>query len=155
MNIRRAQLTDLEEINILLKQVLDIHHEGRPDIFKANAKKYTDEELKKIIEDDTRPIFVAIDKNSVVGYAFCIFEQILNDNIRTDIKTLYIDDLCVLDTHRKQHIGKALYEYTIAYARENGFYNVTLNVWGFNEDAIGFYKACGLGIQRIGMEKIL
>ena len=42
MEIRRAKIGDLEGINKLLLQVLMVHHNGRPDIFKANAKKYTD-----------------------------------------------------------------------------------------------------------------
>ena len=40
MEIRRAKLEDLEGINKLLRQVLMVHHNGRPDLFKANVKKY-------------------------------------------------------------------------------------------------------------------
>ena len=72
MIIERAQIKDMEGINKLLKQVLMVHHNGRPDLFKADVKKYTDEELAAIIEDDSRPIFVARDEQGVViGYAFC------------------------------------------------------------------------------------
>ena len=50
MQIRRAKITDMSGLNKLLVQVLMVHHNGRPDLFKPNAKKYTDKELKKIIE---------------------------------------------------------------------------------------------------------
>jgi len=156
MNIRRAKPQDMNGINNLLLQVCLVHHKGRPDIFKYGAKKYTDEELLAIILDDKRPIFVAVDeKDTVIGYAFCIFQQHLNNNILTDIKTLYIDDLCVDENIRGQHIGKQLYEAVLAFAKENGFYNVTLNVWSLNEGAMKFYEACGLKPQKIGMETIL
>ncbi|MBP3399143.1 MAG: GNAT family N-acetyltransferase, partial [Erysipelotrichaceae bacterium] len=56
---------------------------------------------------------------------------------------------------RGQHVGKSLYEYVLNYAKDNQYYNVTLNVWGFNESAIKFYESCGLSVQKIGMEKIL
>ena len=79
----------------------------------------------------------------------------MNNEILTDIKTLYIDDLCVDEARRGQHIGKSLYEYVLRFARENGFYNVTLNVWSLNESAMKFYEACGLVPQKVGMEKIL
>ena len=96
MNIRRAKAQDMAGINNLLLQVCLVHHKERPDLFKYGAKKYTDEELLAIILDDMRPIFVAVDESeNVLGYAFCIFQQHLNNNILTDIKTLYIDDLCV------------------------------------------------------------
>lgn len=156
MEIRRAKNADLNGINKLLLQVLMVHHNGRPDLFKPNAKKYTDEELMAIIADEKKPIFVAVDENEeVLGYAFCVFQQHLNNNIFTDIKTLYIDDLCVDEEKRGMHIGKTLYEYVVDFAKENGCYNVTLNVWSCNESAMKFYQNCGLVPQKIGMETIL
>lgn len=156
MEIRRAKVENMDGINDLLNQVLMVHHNGRPDLFKSNTKKYTDEELIDLIKDDKRPIFVALDEdNNVLGYAFCVYIQHVDDNILTDIKTLYIDDLCVDEKRRGQHIGKALYDYVISFAKENGFYNVTLNVWALNEPAKKFYEACGLKPQKIGMETIL
>lgn len=156
LQIRRAEERDMEGINSLLFQVLMVHHNGRPDLFKAGCKKYTDEELKNIIHDEKTPIFVAVnEENQVAGYAFCIFQQHIDNNILTDIKTLYIDDLCVDENIRGQHIGKRLYEHIVQFAKEQGCYNVTLNVWSLNESAMKFYEACGLVPQKIGMEKIL
>lgn len=156
MEIRRAREKDMDRINDLLLQVCLVHHKGRPDLFKYGAKKYTDEQLLGIIQDDRRPIFVALDENQrVIGYAFCVFQQHIDDNILTDIKTLYIDDLCVDETLRGQHIGKQLYEAVLAFAKESGCYNVTLNVWSLNTSAMQFYQSCGLVPQKIGMETIL
>ena len=156
MKVRRAQEKDMERIDALLMQVERIHHEGRPDLFRVGRKKYTDEELRELIHDDSRPILVAADeKDAVMGYAFCIFQQYQNHNIMTDIKTLYIDDLCVDETIRGRHIGKTLYDSVLEFARQNGCYNVTLNVWSCNESAMKFYEACGLKPQKVGMEVIL
>lgn len=156
MEIRCAKEQDMDGINDLLMQVCLVHHKGRPDLFKYGAKKYTDEQLRELIADDQRPIFTAVDENDkVLGYAFCIFQQHMNDNILTDIKTLYIDDLCVDEKIRGQHIGKSLYEYVLDFAREQKCYNVTLNVWSLNESAMKFYQSCGLKPQKIGMEILL
>lgn len=156
MYIRRAENKDIPGLNKLLHQVLMVHHNGRPDLFKANVTKYTDEELTEIIKDETKPIFVAVDENEdVLGYCFCIHQQYLNNNILTDIKTLYIDDLCVNEINRGQHIGTALYEYVVQWAKENHYYNITLNVWSLNESAMKFYQKLGLLPQKIGMENIL
>lgn len=156
MNIRRATEKDIPGLNRLLEQVLMVHHVGRPDLFKSGAKKYTDEELKEILVDDSRPIFVGVDESEeVMGYAFCIFQQHIGSHILTDIKTLYIDDLCVDETLRGQHIGRQLYDYVVQFAKESGCYNVTLNVWSCNESAMHFYEKCGLKPQKIGMEVIL
>lgn len=156
MEIRRAKEQDMDGINKLLLQVCLVHHNGRPDLFKYGAKKYTDEELRAIIRDDKRPIFTAVGEDgTILGYAFCIFQQQIGNNILTDIKTLYIDDLCVDEAIRGRHIGRKLYDHVLAYARENGCYNVTLNVWSCNEAAMKFYRSCGLKPQKVGMEILL
>ncbi|MDO4292398.1 MAG: GNAT family N-acetyltransferase [Eubacteriales bacterium] len=155
MEIRRARPEDLAGIDELLSQVLAVHHEGRPDLFKPDARKYTDEELLEILQDESRPVFVADDGGQVAGYAFCMFQQYRGHNIMTDIRTLYIDDLCVDQRRRKQHIGRQLYDYVVDFARRSGCYNVTLNVWACNESARRFYESCGLVPQKIGMERLL
>ena len=132
-----------------------MHHKGRPDIFKVGTK-YSAEELKVILKDNSRPILVSVDeKDSVQGYCFCIYQQHLNNSVLTDIKTLYIDDLCVDETLRFKGIGKELYESAVELAKETGCYNLTLNVWSCNQSALKFYESLGLLPQKIGMELIL
>ncbi len=155
MHIRPALEKDIPEILELLRQVNLVHHLGRPDLFNIGTK-YTGEELRELLKDPNRPIFCAVDDTDLtLGYAFCMFVEHSGDNILTDIKTLYIDDLCVDEKTRGQHIGKLLYEYVCAFAKEQGCYNVTLNVWSCNPSAMKFYENCGLMPQKIGMEHIL
>jgi len=156
MKIRMAEERDLEGIKSLLLQVLTVHHKGRPDIFKPDSRKYTDNEIIDIIHNEKTPVLIAEGEDGgVMGYAFCIFQQHINSNIMTDIRTLYIDDLCVDENQRGKHIGQALYNAVLDFARENGCYNVTLNVWSCNESAMRFYEKMGLKPQKVGMEKIL
>ncbi len=156
MIIRRAEEKDQKRINELLYQVAKIHADGRPDIFKAATKKYTDNELLSIINNNETPIFVAVnDQNLVLGYAFCVYQLTRDSLLLQDKKTLYIDDICVDENARGEHIGKSLYEYASAFAKENGFDNITLNVWAFNENAYKFYEKCGMTPLKITMEKSL
>ena len=156
MEIRRADYGDKDGIDRLLLQVLTVHHNGRPDLFKENCRKYNHDELKSLLCDDSRPVFAAFDESGyMLGYAFCIIKQLLNDNVMTDIKTLYIDDLCVDESARDQRIGKALYDYCVDYARQIGCYNLTLNVWECNEGAKRFYEKMGLTPYKTSMEKLL
>ena len=153
--IRKAIKKDIPKILDLLKQVCLVHYNGRPDIFKVGTK-YSAEELKAIFKDETRPILVSVDNSdNVQGYCFCIYQQHVNNSVLTDIKTLYIDDLCVDETLRGKHIGKELYESAVELAKETGCYNLTLNVWSCNQSALKFYESLGLLPQKIGMELIL
>ena len=140
----------------LLVQVDMVHHNGRPDIFKGPTTKYDEKQLEEIIADDEKPVFVYVDEfDNVKGHAFCIHMQAKEHRVLTDIKTLYIDDICVDEKARGSHIGTALYEHVLSYAKEKEFYNITLNVWACNPGAIKFYESMGLVPQKIGMEKIL
>ena len=153
--VRKATANDIPRILELLVQVDMVHHNGRPDIFKGPATKYNSSELQEIIKNNDTPVFVCVDDDVVVGHAFCIHKQVLGDSVLTDIKTLYIDDICVDENCRSRQIGKSLYDYVINYARENDYYNVTLNVWSCNPGAMKFYQAMGMVPQKVGMEKIL
>lgn len=153
--IRMAEKKDIPKIKELLLQVCLVHHNGRPDIFKAGTK-YSEEELEELLKDENRPILVCTDENDeVIGYCFCIFQQHIENSILTEIKTLYIDDLCVDEKLRGKHIGKELYEAAVRLAREKDCYNLTLNVWSCNQTALKFYQSQGLVPQKIGMELVL
>ncbi len=154
--VRRAKIEDIPRILELLVQVDMVHHNGRPDIFKGPATKYSEEELLEIINDGKSPVFVCLDEDGVVlGHAFCQHKQVLGDRVLTDIRTLYIDDICVDEASRGKGVGKKLYEHVMDYARDNGFYNVTLNVWDCNPDAYRFYEKMGFKVQKTGMEIVL
>ena len=154
--VRKAELKDIPRILELLVQVDMVHHIARPDLFKGPATKYNAEEIESLLADAGKPVFVFEDEDGeVLGHAFCIAKQVVGDSVLTDIKTLYVDDICVDEKARGKHVGTALYEYVKSYAKENGFYNITLNVWEGNPGAIAFYKAMGLKPQKICMEEIL
>lgn len=153
--IRMALEKDIPKIGDLLLQVDLVHHNGRPDIFKI-GRKYSDEELIQLLKDKQRPILVSVDeKDEVLGYCFCIYQQHKDNSVMTDIKTLYIDDLCVDEKMRGKHIGRELYETAVRLAKDNACYNVTLNVWSCNPSAMRFYESLGLVPQKIGMEVIV
>lgn len=156
LTVRKATEKDIPKILDLLVQVDMVHHNGRPDIFKGPATKYNEEELKAVIRNEETPVFVCVDENDIpLGHAFCIHKQVVGDSVLTDIRTLYIDDICVDSDARGKHVGKTLFDYVVAYAKSTGFYNVTLNVWTCNQSAMKFYEAMGLTPQKIVMEMLL
>ena len=156
MNIRHAEERDIPRMGDLLLQVCRVHNQGRPDLFRAGGRKYTDEELRELLRDNSRPILVAENEEGfVTGYAFCVRQDHRGEGSFNDMTTLYLDDLCVDENCRGQHVGQALYQAVLELARAMGCYNVTLNVWSCNPGAMKFYEKCGLKQQKIGMEVIL
>ena len=153
--IRKARKEDIGRIIDLLHQVNMVHHEIRPDLFRPHTTKYDRQELENLLNVEEKPVFVFDSGNGVSGYAFCQITEIKNDILLQDIKTLYIDDICVDENARGRHVGKALFEYVREYAKSIGCHNITLNVWEGNIPASRFYQNMGMKVQKTTMETIL
>ena len=59
MIIRLAKAADIPGMLELLRQVGDVHHRIRPDIFRAGALKYDEPSLRELLRQEDRPIFIA------------------------------------------------------------------------------------------------
>jgi ribosomal protein S18 acetylase RimI-like enzyme len=149
--IRKAEKRDIPGIIELLHQVNMVHHVLRPDLFKPHTTKYNEQELEALMGDESKPIFVFED-GAVLGHAFCMITEVKDNILLQDIKTLYIDDICVDENARGKHVGKALYEFVHNYAQSIGCNNITLNVWEGNDAALSFYRNMGMKVQKTTME---
>ena len=154
--IRKAIKEDIPRLRELLLQVDSIHHEGRPDLFKDGVSKYTLEQLEDILEYDDVVVFVCEDDSGeVIGHAFCVDKTVRESEVLTDVRTLYIDDICIDEKSRGQGIGREMYRHIKEYAQAEDYYRITLNVYSLNPDAVSFYEAMGFKPFKIGMEEIL
>ena len=152
MNLRLANNGDIKDIIALLRQVGQVHHDIRPDIFRDGCQKYDEAALVELLNDQTRPVFIAEAGGRVLGYCFCIVRCFEDQSVMTDRQELYIDDLCVDENCRGHHVGRLLYEHACRFAREQKCNTVTLNVWCGNESAMRFYEKAGLTPRNITME---
>ena len=155
MEIRLANTSDIPGMIRLLQQVGQVHHDIRPDLFRDGAQKYNPSDLEQLLQDETRPIFVGVEDGRMLGYCFCIQEEVKDNPVLQDVKSLYIDDLCVDETIRGKHVGSRLYDHVCGYAREIGCRSVTLNVWCGNHSAMRFYESRGMKPRKIYMETAL
>ena len=156
VKIRRAEEKDIPAVLGLLNQVLEIHASIRPDIFISGTTKYTVDELREILKDDRKPVYVAADEQDhCVGYAFCQKKEQPFSNNMVPFTSLFIDDLCVDQSARGRHVGEALFEHVKQEAKKMGCYEVTLNVWAGNTSAEKFYEKMGMKTKERQMEYIL
>ena len=155
ITVRPATKDDIPALMALLVQVNMVHHNGRPDLFKGPTTKYTEAGLSAILADTATPVFVGVDESGrVLGHGFCVMQH-SGGQLMEEHDTLYIDDICVDEAARGLGVGRALYDHILAYARQKGCYNVTLNIWTCNPGAMKFYEKLGLKPYKVGMETIL
>ncbi len=157
MIFRKAQEKDIPKIIDLLQQVLEIHAAIRPDIFISGTTKYDFDEVKKMLGDEQKPIYIAADDDdSALGYAICEIKETPSDAAnKVKFRQMYIDDLCVDQQARGQHIGQKLFEHVKSEAKKIGCYEVTLCVWTGNDNAERFYENLGMKTKERVMEYIL
>lgn len=152
LSIRFARLQDIPRIQELLRQVNNVHHDFRPDLFVKNKTKYEPEELALLMGKPDVAIFVAVDKlNNVYGYLFSFIREPKGPNL-VPHKTLYIDDLCVDASVRGQGVGSFLLGHAKAYAKSIACDNITLNVWYGNDSAQRFYEDNAFSVRSYIME---
>ena len=83
-----------------------------------------------------------------------INKNLINNSYRLKLSkgvlVLYVED-----EFRGKGIGKALFLETEKLVKEKGAKRLDLHVWEFNSEAVHFYKALGMQIQRYTLEKDL
>lgn len=143
ITIRDAVMEDCERIRPLQKEIADLHHKGRPDLFKTEARYFTREAFAERLNDPNHTIYIAeADHGEVVGYAFAWMISYRNHSTYIDHDCFYIDDICVLNSYQRNGIGKRLFECCKEKAKEKNCKRLELGVWEFNKDAIAFYESC-------------
>ena len=154
VSLRKATVADIPALDELLLQVHRIHSDARSDLFTPGAKKYDDGELREILADSNRPVFVGELGGRVVGYAFCVIQETRGGSMRPR-RTLYLDDLCVDRQVRGHHIGSRIYQFVREAAVALGCADVTLCAWADNPNAVAFYRHLGLRVRKYVFEDVI
>ena len=153
--VRFAQENELERVNELRKQVNDVHVQGKPDVFKPGFSRELREHVYTIFRDPNQKIVVTQRDGSICGFA------VLHHITRPENPFMYerdfldIDEFCVDEAYRRQGVATEMIDFVRAYAKEQGFHRLELNMWEFNEDALAFYEAVGFTTFRRYMEMFL
>lgn len=137
MIIRNAEPSDVERIHALIKE-LAVYE-------KAPQEVITTPQI--LLEDGFGPqpayiCFVAETEQGVQGISLCYVRYSTWKG-----RVLYLEDLIVTESMRGRGIGKALFEFTLNYAKDNQFQRLSWQVLDWNQPAIDFYKQFGAGFD--------
>ena len=155
MDIRFARKDELEKINVLRRQVNDVHVQGKPEVFKPGFSEELQNYIYSIWQDPEQEIVVADKDGEICGFS------ILHHIYKPENPFMYvrdfldIDEFCVDEHHRREGIAMALVDFIKKYAKEKGFTRIELNMWEFNRDALAFYEAAGFETFRRYMEMFI
>ncbi|MEA4831383.1 hypothetical protein SDC9_175290 [bioreactor metagenome] len=153
ITIRNAESGDNLKIHLLQEEIAKLHFDGRPDLFRQEARYYSDEAFSEMLNDSNHFIFIAENESGeIAGYAFAYIIKYRGHSTYRDFDMFYIGDICVLSTYRRHGIGKKLFEKCKLQAINSHCDNIDLGVFSFNRDAIAFYESCGMSERMRRME---
>ena len=155
VTVRFAREEELDRVNVLRRQVNELHVAGKPDVFKPGFGSELRDYIHVIQADPEKKIVVAERDGKLCGFA------VLNHIVRPENPYMYernfldIDEFGVDESCRRQGVAAAMIRFIRDYAREKGYRRLELNMWEFNQDALAFYEAAGFKTFRRYMEMFL
>lgn len=150
--VRFAKEDDLPQVNVIRRQVNELHATGRPDIFKRGFDGEVVEMAAAYMRREDCGVVVCERDGRICGFAM------LRDITRPESPYMHarryldVDEFGVDEGCCRQGVGHELMQWLRAYAREQGFGKLELNMWAFNEGALKFYEREGFVTYRRYME---
>ena len=143
--IRELTINDFEIVESVIAKLHRIHVENRPDFYIENEHPISKKEYKAMLSNQDKINIAFVVDNKIAGICLAT----IKDRIE---KSIYIDDIFVLEEFRHQGIATRLYKQIESIAKDMGAKRIDLTVWQFNKTAMSFYKSLGMKTQRIVLE---
>ena len=143
--IRKLTINDFEIVESVIAKLHKIHVDNRPDFYIENEHPISKNEYKALLNNQDKISIAYIVDDKIAGVCLAT----IKDKIE---KSIYIDDIFVLQEFRHQGIATKLYKQVESIANNIGAKRIDLTVWKFNNTAINFYKSLGMKTQRIVLE---
>ncbi len=149
--VRFAVPQDAEAINVLRKEVNDLHVAGRPNHFMAGFGKELQDHVYLYLAGGFGYAAVDEEEGQIIGMVMVDYIDRPESPYRYAERFAHIAEICVDEKHRRQGVGKRLLDFVKADAKAKGFSRIELDVWAFN-DALAFYEAEGYTVFRRFLE---
>lgn len=148
MMIRKAFREDLEQVNLLRRQVNDLHTGGRPDIFRAGFCQEIQDRLYEVFDSPDYDVIVASDGERITGFAIVEYAKKPLSPYNRERRYYRIEEFGVSENDHRRGVGTALIAYLKNDAKGLGYDKIELDVWEFNQNAVRFYERQGFSCYR-------
>lgn len=152
INVRFVKRDELEKVNIIRKQVNELHVSGRPDIFRPGFCQEIQEHIYEQFDSENSDVIVAVCGDEICGFATVQYIKKPLSPYSLERKIYQVEEFGVDIKHHRQGIATAIVSFIRNDALSKGYDKVELDMWEFNETAFEFYNAMGFKTYRRYME---
>ena len=143
MNLEIRLEKNVEILARLNKSVHDLQQTWHPEIFREYNYETMSKMFDEMLQKDFIHSLIAYSSGQPVGYAVLIVRNYDIPLFCEDHKSIYIDQMCVIEEYRHQGVGKQLMEKIKEFALDKDIKRIELSVWVDNVNAIKFYEKMG------------
>ena len=143
--IRKLTINDFEIVESVIAKLHKIHVDNRPDFYIENEHPISKKEYKAMLNNQDKINIAYIVDDKIAGVCLATIKDKFE-------KSIYIDDIFVLEEFRHQGIATKLYKQVKSIAKDIRAKRIDLTVWQFNKTAMKFYESLGMETQRIILE---
>ena len=151
--IRKAELSDLDRLSELFRQLHEHHIRLAPESHRMPFDGYFAMEMRSFLDDEEISVLVEELDGVVMAYATLrIYDRERAEKVHRRI--CYIEHFTVAEDARRQGCGTRLFEGVKNFALENGCDCIQLGAAAGNTEALEFYSKQGMKPRTIKMELI-
>ncbi len=141
---REGAIEDYDRLGLVVHEAEVFHRQALPEVFRKPPERFPPRSLYyTLITAAESTVLVAEREAELVGFVTIRVDEAPDDPILTPRRFAMVDLLAVRREQQHRGIGQALMGAAHSWAHKQGVAEVMLNVWEFNQHAIGFYEELG------------
>ena len=154
LSIRKACISDFNQINELFWQSDLFHHNNESYIYeKTDEGHRTKEYFESIICEENSIFIVLVIETKIIGFLYA-YEEIRGKlPFHKKRKYMVLDNIVINEKYQNMGYGQKLMNYFVKYSREKQYKDIVLNVFCFNKNAIKLYE--NNGFEKLSQNMIL
>ncbi|UPQ86828.1 GNAT family N-acetyltransferase [Vibrio sinaloensis] len=142
LSIRSATANDLEQLNQMMFELHQEHHQRCPEHFKSAEEIEQEKSIARYLDNPDCLVLVATKGQMVLGFVTGHFCELVS-SVSQPVQMGSIDELYVLVSERQNGIASKLIRELEQRFNDYGVKQMFVEVWHFNQQAVQFYHQAG------------
>jgi ribosomal protein S18 acetylase RimI-like enzyme len=152
LRIRKAVIGDENLLATMNSFVQEIHTQNRPDQFKATDAAELGNWYQSLLQKPATRIWIAEHDGQAVGYLLAILHRQPETPFTRQRHWCEIDQVAVDPAWRRKGLAREMIAMAVAEAKAEGFPNVELTSWSFNQGAHEMFRKLGFRPKTVRFE---